>query len=119
MSSRMNFDRIGKGNSPEKRTAGDASVKKKQQTGMAYHTLKQTPAQIDQQLAIDKARTFKSDAEVVLVNLTLTATISRSDLRKNLAAKNLKFDDGYLKQLLAYLQDKRRAVAKGDAWKRA
>ncbi|RYG58124.1 MAG: hypothetical protein EON60_13735 [Alphaproteobacteria bacterium] len=119
MSSRMNFDRIGKRSSPEKSTAGKTSATKKQHTGMAYHTLKKTPEQIDQQLAMDRARTFKSDAEVVLVNLTMTATISRSDLRKNLAAKSVNFDDGYLKQLLAHLQDKRRVVAKGDAWKRA
>ncbi len=120
MGTPMRYGSGGKRPKFEKRYDYDlpASAKPKAQTTPTRPPAQPTPAQIDRQIATDNALAFKSDAEVVLVNLTLSAWTSRADLKRLLKTKNVVFDDPYLLRLLNYLLAKKRVASKGDTWKR-
>lgn len=92
--------------------------KKKRPTTPAQPMTQLTAEQIERQIATDNSRAFKSDAEVVLVNLSLSAWTSRADLKRILKAKSVTFEDVYLQRLLSYLSDKNKVVSKSDTWKK-
>ena len=117
MSSPMNYGSGGKRLRFAKRYDFDLPATKK----AAPTQLPKPPSaeQLNRQIATDERMAFRSDAEAVLVNLSLGTWTSRAELRKALTAKRVTFDDKYIARLLDDLLRRNKVKKQGDTWKRS